>query len=109
MHVLLARWMGATQYGTYDYIISIATFLGFLAALGLPNCLLRYIPKYSVEKDWGKLRGIVWGSWRYVSISAVVYLPLLPYLLYLSRLDEYRSRSITFFIWYGYNSSLGVG
>ncbi len=20
MHVLLARWMGATQYGTYDYI-----------------------------------------------------------------------------------------
>ena len=71
MQVLLARWMGATQYGAYDYIISIASFLGFLAALGLPNCLLRFIPKYSVEEDWGKLRGIVWGSWRYVLVSSV--------------------------------------
>ena len=71
MQVLLARWMGASQYGVYEYVISIGTFLGFLAGLGLPNCLLRYIPKYSVGEDWGKLRGIVWGSWRYVFFSSV--------------------------------------
>ncbi|MEM7760260.1 MAG: flippase [Cyanobacteria bacterium P01_A01_bin.40] len=70
--VLLARWMGASQYGVYEYVISIATFLGFLAALGLPNCLLRFIPKYSVEEEWGKLRGIIWGSWRYVLLSGVI-------------------------------------
>ncbi|MEM8827790.1 MAG: flippase [Cyanobacteria bacterium P01_G01_bin.19] len=73
MQVLLARWMGAIEYGVYDYVISIATFLGFLAALGMPNCLLRYIPKYIVEEEWGKLRGIVWGSWRYVSISSMTF------------------------------------
>ena len=73
MQVSLARWMGATEYGTYDYVISIATFLGFLAALGLPNCLLRFIPKYSVEENWGKLRGIIWGSWRYVFVSSVAF------------------------------------
>ena len=73
MQILLARWMGATEYGTYDYVISIATFLGFSAALGLPSCLLRFIPKYSVEENWGKLRGIIWGSWRYVLISSVVF------------------------------------
>ena len=72
MQVLLARWMGASQYGVYEYVISIGTFLGFLAGLGLPNCLLRYIPKYSVSEDWGKLRGIVWGSWRYVFFSSVL-------------------------------------
>ena len=72
MQVLLARWMGAAQYGIYEYVISIATFLGFIAGLGLPNCLLRFIPKYIVEQDWGKLRGIVWGSWRYVMISSVL-------------------------------------
>ena len=71
MQVLLARWMGATQYGVYDYVISIGTFLGFLAGLGLPNSLLRFIPQYSVEQDWGKLRGIIWGSWRYVFFSSV--------------------------------------
>lgn len=73
MQVLLARWMGATQYGVYDYVISIGTFLGFLAALGLPSCLLRFIPEYSVKEDWGKLRGIVWGSWRYVLISSLLF------------------------------------
>ena len=73
MQVLLARWLGATEYGTYDYVISIATFLGFLAALGLPNCLLRFIPKYSVEENWGKLRGIIWGSWRYVLASSMAF------------------------------------
>ncbi|WP_019504964.1 oligosaccharide flippase family protein [Pleurocapsa sp. PCC 7319] len=73
MQVLLARWMGATQYGVYDYVISIGTFLGFLAALGLPSCLLRFIPEYSVKEDWGKLRGIVWGSWRYVLISSILF------------------------------------
>ena len=72
MQVLLARWMGATQYGVYDYVISIGTFLGFLAGLGLPNCLLRFIPEYSVKEDWGKLRGIVWGSWRYVFTSSIL-------------------------------------
>ena len=71
MEVLLARWMGATQYGVYDYLISIATFLGFLAGLGLPNSLLRFIPEYTVNQEWGKLRGIVWGSWRYVSLGSV--------------------------------------
>ena len=72
MQVLLARWMGADRYGVYEYVISIGTFLGFLAGLGLPNCLLRFIPKYSVGEDWGKLRGIVWGSWRYVFFSGVL-------------------------------------
>ncbi len=71
MQVLLARWMGVEQYGVYEYVISIGTFLGFLAGLGLPNCLLRYIPKYSVGEDWGKLRGIIWGSWRYVFLSGI--------------------------------------
>ena len=73
MQVLLARWLRATEYGIYDYVTSIATFLGFLAALGLPNCLLRFIPKYSVEENWGKLRGIIWGSWRYVLFSSVAF------------------------------------
>jgi len=72
MQVSFARWLGVVQYGIYEYVISIATFLGFLAGLGLPNCLLRFIPKYIVGEDWGKLRGIVWGSWRYVFFSSLI-------------------------------------
>ena len=72
MEVSLARWLGATQYGAYDYALTIATFLGFLSCLGLPNSLLRFIPEYIVKENWGKLRGIVWGSWRYVLASSAI-------------------------------------
>lgn len=72
MEVLLGRWMGATQYGAYDYVISIGTLLGFIACLGLSNSLLRFIPEYIVQKNWGKLRGVVWGSWRYVFVSSIL-------------------------------------
>ena len=91
MLVLFARWMGASQYGVYEYVISIGTFLGFLAGLGLPNCLLRYIPKYSVSEDWSKLRGIVWGSWRYVFFSGAL-IALLSIFISLSW-DRYRANN----------------
>ena len=91
MQVLLARWMGASQYGVYEYVISIGTFFGFLAGLGLPNCLLRFIPKYSVSEDWGKLRGIVWGSWRYVFFSGVL-IALLSIFILISW-DRYRANN----------------
>lgn len=94
MQVLLARWMGAVQYGIYEYVISISTFLGFLAGLGLPNCLLRFIPKYSIQEDWGKLRGIIWGSWRYVFFSSVLITCL----------------SVAFVVgWYKYSSNIALG
>ena len=89
MEVLLARWMGAVQYGVYDYVISIGTLLGFIAGLGLPNSLLRFIPEYIVRQDWGKLRGIVWGSWRYVFLSSVL-VALVGVAILVSR-DKYNS------------------
>ena len=72
MQVFLARWLRATQYGVYEFVISIGTLLGFLAGLGLPNSTLRFIPKYTVTEDWGRLRGVIWGSWRYVLVSSLV-------------------------------------
>lgn len=89
MEVLLARWMGAVEYGIYEYVISIATFTGFIAALGLPNSLLRFIPEYSVKQDWGRLRGIVWGSWRYVLISSIILTAIA--IIILISWDQYNS------------------
>jgi O-antigen/teichoic acid export membrane protein len=69
--ILLARWLGATEYGIYDYIINLGIFLGYIAGLGLPNALLRLIPEYKVKEDWGRLRGMLWNSWRYVAIASI--------------------------------------
>ncbi|MGL5795819.1 MAG: lipopolysaccharide biosynthesis protein [Waterburya sp.] len=70
--IFLARWLGATEYGTYDYIINLSIFLSYLAGLGLPNALLRLIPEYEVKKDWGRLQGLIWNSWLYIAIASIL-------------------------------------
>lgn len=72
MQVLLARWMGAAEYGTYEYVITISTVLGFLAGLGLPTVALRFVAEYSTKQDWDHLRGVIWGIWWQNALSGTV-------------------------------------
>lgn len=61
--ILLARWLGVTEYGIYEYVLTIATVLSFIAGLGLSTVALRFVAQYSVQQDWGRLRGVVVGTW----------------------------------------------
>ncbi|MGL6343485.1 MAG: oligosaccharide flippase family protein, partial [Waterburya sp.] len=69
--ILLARWLGATEYGAYDYILNLGILLSYIAGLGLPNALLRLLPEYELKKDWGRARGIIWHSWLYIAIAGI--------------------------------------
>ena len=62
--ILLARWMGTTAYGIYDYAIAISIFGGFIAGFGLPTSVLRFASAYQVQADWPHLKGLIVGSWR---------------------------------------------
>ena len=62
--------MGAAAYGTYEYVITLATILAFVAAMGLPGAVLRFISEYSVKQDWAHLRGVILGSWVQVAIAS---------------------------------------
>ena len=70
--VLLARWMGTAAYGIYDYALAIGILGAFLAELGWPTAVLRFISAYKAEEDWAHLRGIIRGSWWQTSIIGVV-------------------------------------
>jgi len=70
--ILLARWLGATEYGIYDYAIALSLSLAFLAGLGLPTAVLRFIPKYQFEQDWQHLRGMIWESWQQTLIASLI-------------------------------------
>jgi O-antigen/teichoic acid export membrane protein len=69
--VSLARWMGVTEYGIYEYVATIELFLAFLAGLGMSSAVLRFIPEYTVQQDWGHLRGIIWSSWGQTILAGV--------------------------------------
>lgn len=69
--ILLARWLGAAEFGIFEYVTTISVVLSFIAGLGLSNVVLRFISAYSVQQDWAKLRGVIWGSWRQTALAGI--------------------------------------
>jgi O-antigen/teichoic acid export membrane protein len=59
LQVLLARWMGAAEYGTYSYVFAWASTIALVSGLGLPAAALRFIPAYEAEKRPSLLRGLL--------------------------------------------------
>ncbi len=56
-HVLLARWMGVTEYGVYVYALAWAAPLAALGGLGVHMVALRFVPAYATSKAYGLIRG----------------------------------------------------
>ena len=69
LQVVLARWMGKTEYGIYEYVMAWSLLLGIFAGLGLARTNLRLISEYRVREDWGRLRGLFKGSCSIVFIA----------------------------------------
>lgn len=65
VQIFLARWMGKTEYGIYEYVISWSLVLAIPASLGLPRAVLRFISEYRVREEWGELWGLLLTSWQF--------------------------------------------
>ncbi|MEB3212601.1 MAG: oligosaccharide flippase family protein, partial [Leptolyngbyaceae bacterium] len=76
LQLLLARWMGASQYGFYVYILSWATLGAMIAGLGFGSGLLRFVPEYKTIQDESRLKGVLQGSLG-ISILASVAIALI--------------------------------
>ncbi len=70
VQVFLARWMGTTEYGIYEYVIAWSVLLAIPAGLGLPHTVLRFISEYRMKEEWGLLQGIVRSSWLITVIAS---------------------------------------
>lgn len=57
--VLLARWMGAFEYGVFVYVWVWVIILGGLGPLGLSTSALRFIPEYVHRRRNHHLRGFL--------------------------------------------------
>jgi O-antigen/teichoic acid export membrane protein len=56
--LVLARWMGITEYGTYAVVLAWAALLAVLIAAGMPTAALRYAAAYRAVGDLSRLAGI---------------------------------------------------
>lgn len=75
--VLLARWMGESEFGTYVYVWTWVLLIGDLIHLGLASAAQRFIPAYTQQKAFGLLRGFLSSSrWLVPGIAAAAGLLL---------------------------------
>lgn len=60
--IVLARWMGGTQYGIYVFVWTWVLILGGISHLGLNVAVIRLTPTYKETGEFDKLRGLIRGS-----------------------------------------------
>lgn len=61
--LLLARLMGATQYGMYALMLAIMGILAVPAQVGLPNLVIRETAKSFASRNWAEMVGL----WKWSS------------------------------------------
>ncbi len=71
LQVLLARLLGAEQYGTFTYAFSWMMVLVVFARLGLGNAVIRYVATYESTESWSRLRGLLRRTDQWVLAAGV--------------------------------------
>src|SRR6516225_8346641 len=75
--VLLARWMGTSDYGIYVYVWTWVLLLGSMMDFGISASAQKIIPEYRASGDQALLRGFLSGSrWLVFAVSSLVSLLL---------------------------------
>ena len=75
--VLLARWMGGSDYGIYVYVWTWVLLFGSVLDFGIAVSAQKIIPEYRAGGDHALLRGFLSGSrWMTLAASAAVALLL---------------------------------
>src|SRR6195256_1316036 len=75
--ILLARWMGGSDYGVYVYVWTWVLLLGSMMDFGISASAQKIIPEYRPRGEHALLRGFLSGSrWMTFAVSSVVSLLL---------------------------------
>jgi O-antigen/teichoic acid export membrane protein len=83
--ILLARWMGGSDYGVYVYVWTWVLLLGSMMDFGISASAQKIIPEYRTSGDHALLRGFLAGSrWMTFIVSSLVSLLLAGVVKWLS-------------------------
>lgn len=103
LQVFLARVMGHGEYGLYTYILAWVTIGAIFCNLGLPGAILRFVPKYITQGDWGRFQGVIRGASKFtfaVSIVGALLGTILAFSLHAyGRLENFNFIPVLLGIW----------
>src|SRR4029079_3534216 len=75
--ILLARWMGGSDYGVYVYVWTWVLLLGSMMDFGISASAQKIIPEYRTRGEHALLLGFLSGSrWMTFAVSSVISLLL---------------------------------
>ena len=75
--ILLARWMGGSEYGVYVYVWTWVLLLGSMMDFGISSSAQKIIPEYRTRGESALLRGFLTGSRAMTfAVSALIALLL---------------------------------
>lgn len=80
-HILIARFLGASEYGIYVYIMSWILLLSTPASLGMQTATLRFIPEYKAKKNWKLLYGFIRTSTNFTLSTGIIFALIINLLL----------------------------
>jgi len=70
LQILLARVLGAQEYGLYVYALAWLEILLLAGTMGWDTAALRFVPSYRANGDWGSLRGYLIAGKAYPALSS---------------------------------------
>jgi O-antigen/teichoic acid export membrane protein len=83
--ILLARWMGGSDYGIYVYVWTWVLLLGSMMDFGISASAQKIIPEYRTAGRHALLRGFLSGSrWMTFAVSTIISLLLAGVVKWLS-------------------------
>ena len=89
--ILLARWMGGSDYGVYVYVWTWVLLLGSMMDFGISVSAQKLIPEYRTRGEHALLRGFLSGSrWMTFIVSSIVSLLLAGVVKLLVAVDRAR-------------------
>ncbi len=65
--VLLARWLGAHDFGVYAYVSVVVTLLGIALSFGFGSSALRFVASYAARAKTARLSGFLKASFTIVA------------------------------------------
>jgi O-antigen/teichoic acid export membrane protein len=70
--ILLAKYLGPTDYGIFNYSFSIITTIGYFSTISIPISIAHYIPIYLEKNKIFRIRGLILSSLKIILILSLI-------------------------------------